>query len=97
MTFWKEHRLNSIFWSCSIWIMIKYTTLVCPGAGAGSRSRNFSIPAPAPAKSSGSFRLRLHNTACNNILILVTGQNIVLHKANFVYRMNKATVQVWSL
>jgi hypothetical protein len=45
--------------------MIKYTTLVCPGAGAGSRSRNFSIPAPAPAKSSGSLRLqlRLHNTA----------------------------------
>ncbi len=52
--FWKEYRLNSIFWSYSIWIMIKYTTLVCPGAGAGSRSRNFSIPAPAPAKSFGS-------------------------------------------
>jgi hypothetical protein len=34
---------------------------------------------------------------CNNILILVTGQNIVLHKANFIYRMNKATVKVWSL
>ncbi len=42
--------------SHSIWIMINYTTLVCPGAGAGSRSRNFSIPAPAPApaKSFGS-------------------------------------------
>ncbi len=62
---WKEYRLNSFFWSYSIWIMIKYTTLVWPGAGAGSRSRNFSIPAPAPApaKSSGSLRLRLHNTA----------------------------------
>ncbi len=59
MTFWKEYRLNSIFWSYSIWIMIKYTTWVCPGAGAGnrSRSRNFSIP--APAKSFGSGRLRL--------------------------------------
>jgi hypothetical protein len=39
MTFWKEYRLNSIFWSYSILIMIKYTMLVCPGAGAGSRSR----------------------------------------------------------
>ncbi len=48
-------------WSYSIWIMIKYTTLVSPGAGAGSRSRNFSIPAPAPtpAKSFGSGRLQL--------------------------------------
>jgi hypothetical protein len=41
--------------------MIKYNTLVCPGAGSRSRSRNFSIPAPAPAKSFGSGRLRLRN------------------------------------
>ncbi len=41
--------------------MIKYTTLVCPGAGAGSQSRNFRLPAPAPApaKSFGSGRLQL--------------------------------------
>jgi hypothetical protein len=30
---------------------------------------------------------------CNNIFILVTRQNIVLHKANFIYRMNRATCQ----
>jgi|LakMenE01Jun11ns_1017448.scaffolds.fasta_scaffold9500105_1 hypothetical protein len=59
MTFWKEYRLNSIFWSYSIWIMIKYTTLVCPGAGAESRSRNFSIPAPAKSFGSGSATLLL--------------------------------------
>ncbi len=60
MTFWKEYRLISFFWSYSLWIMMKYTTLVWPGAGASSWSRNLSIP--APAKSSGSLRLRLHNT-----------------------------------
>ncbi len=60
MTFCKEYWLNSFFWSYSIRIMNKYTSLVWSGA----RSRNFSIP--ALAKSSGSLRLqlRLQNTVC---------------------------------
>ncbi len=39
--------------------MIKYTTLVCPGAGAGawSRSRNFSIQAPAKAVEDSVLKL----------------------------------------
>ncbi len=58
--------------------MIKYTTLVCPGAGAGarSRSRNFSIavPAPAPAKSFGSDRLRLRNPAKISVNLQLSGR-----------------------
>jgi hypothetical protein len=62
MAFWKEYRLNSLFWSYSIWIMIKYTTWFWPGAGAGnqSRSQNFSIP--ALVKSCGSGSTTLMNT-----------------------------------
>jgi hypothetical protein len=34
MIFRKEHQLNSLAWSYSIWIMIKYTTLFWPRARA---------------------------------------------------------------
>jgi hypothetical protein len=47
--------------------MIKYTTLVCPGAGAGAgsrnRSRNFSIRLRLQPKVSAPGRLRLRNPA----------------------------------
>ncbi len=70
---------NIDFWSYSIWIMIKYTTLVCPGAGAGSQ--NFSIPAPAPAKSFGSGSATLSSTSgrVRIKLKIDRGRNILLH------------------
>jgi hypothetical protein len=54
MTFRKEYRLNSLFWSYSIWIMIKFTALLWPGAGAETsvyrpRPNGPALAAPAPA------------------------------------------------
>ncbi len=59
MTFGKNIDLIQFFLSYLIWIMIKYTTLVCPGAGAGAKTSVYRLqlgsgqkfrlrPAPAP-------------------------------------------------
>jgi hypothetical protein len=55
MIFWKGYWFRSLAWSCSRWIMIKYTTLVRPWVGAetsntgSSSSKKFRLfTAPAP-------------------------------------------------
>jgi hypothetical protein len=108
-SFRKEYRLDSLFWSYWILIMIEYTSLVWPGAGAGSRSRNFSLPAPAPAKSSGSLRLqlRLHNTGRNQgpqqgylFQVILNGwhcalKNLPSQWLNLDRAINSRSLQIW--
>jgi hypothetical protein len=48
---------NIDFWSYSIWIMIKYTTLVCPGAGAETSVRLRLQPKVSAPAGSGSATL----------------------------------------
>jgi hypothetical protein len=64
MIFWKEYWFRSLAWSCSGWIMIKYTTLVRHRDAAGSRILRIPASAPALAKNFSSLRLQLwlHNT-----------------------------------
>jgi hypothetical protein len=63
MVFWKEDRFRSLAWSCLRWIMIKYTTIILPGAGNWSRNFKYRLqlglwPKALAPCGSGSATLR---------------------------------------
>ncbi len=55
MIFGREHQFRSLAWSCSRWIMVKYTTLLRPGA----ETCNYRL----------QYQLRLRNFRTSSIRI----------------------------